>query len=112
MRIVAKDPLRSHILAVAIQRLYAPSEFARDLDIPTTTASYHFKVLKDHRIIELVKEVKVGGVVKHMYRATESAFISNADWGQLDKAMQPGFTGAILQDFNARVMLAVETGTM
>jgi DNA-binding transcriptional ArsR family regulator len=112
VRVVAKDPLRSHILAIAIQRPYSPSEFARDLEIHIGIASYHFKVLKDNGIIELVDRVRVGGAYKHMYRANESAFISNADWGQLDEAMRPGFLGTILHDFSMRVMLAIEVGTM
>ena len=112
VRTVAKDPLRSHILAVAIQRPYSPSEFARDLEIDIGIASYHFKVLREKGILEIVERIKVGGVYKNMHRATESAFISNADWGQLDETMRPGFLGTIVHDFSARVTLAIEIGTM
>lgn len=108
--IVAKDPLRAQILAVAIQRLFSPSEFAREAGVALNVASYHFKVLKDHGILELVKTVKVGGALKHMYRATESAFISDADWGQLAEALRPGMAGTTLQDFNGRVTQAMMTG--
>lgn len=110
--VVVKDELRIQILSVAIQRLYAPSEFARDADIALNVASYHFKVLKDHGILELVETVRVKGTLKHMYRATKSGFISDADWGEVANALRPGVAGAILQDFNGRVTQAIETGTL
>jgi DNA-binding transcriptional ArsR family regulator len=110
--IIAKDPLRAEIVAVAIQRLYAPSEFAKDADIGVRTASYHFKVLKDHSIIELVKKVKVGGAVKHLYRANEAAFIDDREWGALAQVLRPGVAGTTFENFNARVIQAAETGTL
>jgi DNA-binding transcriptional ArsR family regulator len=111
--IIAKDPLRAEIVAVAIQRLYSPSEFARDADISIGTASYHFKVLKDHRIIELVDTVKVRGVtLKHMYKANEAAFIGDKDWGELTPVLRPGVIGATIGNFNDRLAQADETGKL
>lgn len=110
--IIASDPLKAQIVAVALQRLYSPSEFARDVGVALNVASYAFQVLKGHGILELVEEVKVRGSVKHMYRATEAALVSNADWGSLAEAMRRAFTGTILQDFSARVTQAIETGDL
>ena len=110
--IIAKDPLRAEIVAVAIQRLYAPSEFAMDADINIGTASYHFKVLKDHQILELVETVKVRGTVKHMYRANEAAFIGDKDWGELAPVLRPGVIGATIGNFNDRLVQADATGKL
>lgn len=109
--VIASDPLKAQIVAVAIQRLYSPSEFAREAGVALNVASYAFKVLKEKGIIELVDTVKVrGSTLKHMYRATESALIDEADWGALAAALRPIFAGTILQDFSGRVTQAIETG--
>lgn len=112
IHIVVDDPLRIRILAVAIQRPYAPSEFARDVGIPTNSAAYHFKKLRDNGFLELVYIEPVRGSTKHYYRATKSGYISEADWGEVADALRPGVAGAILQDFNGRVTQAIETKTL
>jgi hypothetical protein len=108
--VIAADPLKAKVVAVSLHRLYSPSEFARDEDIALNVASYTFRVLREKGIIELIKEVPVGGTIKHMYRAIESAFIDEADWGRLADALRPIFVGTILQDFSGRTTQAIETG--
>jgi DNA-binding transcriptional ArsR family regulator len=110
--IIASDPLKAQIVAVALQRPYSPSEYARESGVSIGVASYAFKVLKEKGILELVDLVKVRGTLRHMYRATEAALVSNADWGDLAEALRPVFTGTILQDFSARVTQAIETGDL
>lgn len=107
---IAADPLRAKVVAVALQRLYAPSEFARDEGIGLSAASYVFKRLREKAILEMVEKVQVRGTVKHMHRANEAAFVSDADWGELADALRPLFTGTILEDFSRRVTKAIETG--
>lgn len=110
-KVIAEDPLKAQIVAVALQRLYSPSEYSRESGVELNIASYAFKVLWEKGILELVKEEKVrGATIKHMYRATEAAIVSDADWGELAEALRPLFTGTILQDFSARVAQAIETG--
>lgn len=112
IRVVVEDELRVQILAVAIQRMYAPSDFARDVEISVNVASYHFKKLIEHGYLELAKKENVRGSIKHYYRATKSGFISEADWGEVADALRPGVAGAILQDFNGRTTQAIETKTL
>jgi DNA-binding transcriptional ArsR family regulator len=110
-KVIASDPLKAQIVAVALQRPYSPSEYAREAGVDLRIASYAFKVLREKGVLELVKEEKVrGATLKHMYRATEAALVSNTDWGDLSEALRPVFTGTILQDFSARVTHAIETG--
>lgn len=112
LHVVIKDELRVQILAVAIQRPYSPSEFAEDMGIPVNVASSHFRVLIRHGYLELVKEEKIRGAVKHFYRATKSGFISDAAWGTVAEALRPGVAGAILQDFIGRTSQSIDTGLM
>lgn len=107
---IAGDPLKAKIVAIALQRPYSPSEFSKDEEIGLGAAAYVFRTLKKKSIIELVKEEKVRGAVKHMYRANEAAFVSDADWGELSEVLRPLFTGTILEDFSRRVRQAIETG--
>lgn len=107
---IAGDPLKAKVVAIALQRPYSPSEFSKDEEIGLSAASYTFRALKEKSIIELVKEEKVRGAVKHLYRANEAAFVSDADWGELSEALRPLFTGTILEDFSRRVRQAIETG--
>jgi hypothetical protein len=110
--IIAKDPLRAEILAIAIQRPISPSEFARARGISTGVSAYAFKVLNDHNIIELVDLVNVRGAVKHMYRANEAAFIGDRDWGALAPVLRPGIIGATFGNFNGRVAESEKTGKL
>lgn len=108
--VIASDPLKAKVVAVAIQRLYSPSEFAKDEEVPLNVASYTFKVLRERSIIELVKKVEVRGTIKHMYRTIESAFVDEADWGKLADSLRAVFSNTIIQDFNGRAIQALETG--
>lgn len=110
--VVIADPLRQRILAIAVQRSVAPSEFAKEVGIPVPAAAYHFKVLCRHGYLELVEEIPVRGSTKHMYRATKAAILGDLDWGALPDALRPGIAGTILQDFNGRVSQAMDKGTL
>ncbi len=108
--IVAKDPLRVQILSIAVSRMVAASEFAREAEIPLNVASYHFRVLREAGFLEIVKEETIrGSTVKKYHKASSSGFISDADWGEVHDALRPGVAGAILSDFNGRVSQAIET---
>lgn len=110
--VVAKDPMRVQILAIAIQRPISPSEFAKEMGYKLGVVSYNFKVLREHGFLEVIDEVKVRGAVRHMHIATKSGFISDSDWGDVADVLRPGVAGAILQDFNGRVSQAIETRTL
>lgn len=112
LAVVVKDPLRVQIVAIALQRPISPSEFAREFDCDVGIVSYHFRILRDKGFLELVEEVGVRGSVKHLYRATKRAYLSAADWDQLGGRVRGAVSGAVMQDFNARVAQAIEAGTL
>lgn len=113
IHIVTRDPLRVQILSTAMVRAIGATEFAAEVEIPYSTASYHFRVLREGGFLELVEQVSVKGAAKRkLYRATRNGFISDADWGDVEDKLRPGVAGAILQDFNGRASEAIETGKM
>lgn len=112
LAMVIKRPVRVQIVAVAHQRLISPIEFAEEHGYPVTYISSHFRALVRADFLELVEEVKVRGAVKHMYRATQRAFLSNVDWGQLGKPVQDAWSKAFVQDLEGRIADADEAGTL
>lgn len=109
--LIAGDPLKSHVVAIALHRLYSPSEFARETGIALNVASYTFKVLREHGILELAKEEQVrGSTIKHYYRATQAVLVSETEWGNLAEPFRPVFASKIVQDFTEQVDYAIETG--
>ena len=59
----------------------APSEFAEKIRKKLTTVSYHFRVLEKYDLIEIVKEKKSRGSVKHVYRSKALALFTNSkEW--------------------------------
>jgi DNA-binding transcriptional ArsR family regulator len=59
----------------------APSEFAEKIRKKLTTVSYHFRVLEKYGLIEIVKEKKSRGSVKHVYRSKALALFTNSkEW--------------------------------
>lgn len=113
IHIVTRDPLRVQILSTAMVRAVGATEFADEVEIPYSTANYHFRVLREAGFLELVEEVSVKGAARRkLYRATRNGFISDAEWGDVEDVLRPGVAGAILQDFNGRTSEAIETGKM
>lgn len=113
IQVVTRDPLRVQILSTAMVRTIGATEFAEEVEIPYSTASYHFRVLRKEGFLEVVKEVSLSGAAKRkLYRATRNGFISDAEWGEVKAALRPGVAGAILQDFNGRVSESIETEVM
>lgn len=113
IHIVTRDPLRVQILSTAMVRAISAVEFSVEVEIPYSTASYHFRVLREGGFLELVEETSVKGAAKRkLYRATRNGFISDADWGDVEDKLRPGVAGAILQDFNVRTSESIETGKM
>lgn len=110
--LVIADPLRLGILAIATQRPVSASEFAKEVGIATSVASYHFRVLRDRGFLELVEVVQVRGASKFMYRAARPTYISDEEFARMAHSARPGLAGEVLQDLNGRVIQAIASGTL
>jgi hypothetical protein len=66
-------PLRQQILAVMSDgREAKPAEVAKEVRAPLGNVAYHFKVLADSGLVELVRTEPVRGAIAHIYKANMS----------------------------------------
>jgi len=110
--VMAREPLRTSIVAMGHQHLVSPVEVAEIYGLDVKYVSDQFKALVKAELLELVETVKVRGVRQHMYRSTKRAFVTDGDWSQFEKEIQEGMSGAILQDLNGQVARSLEAGTL
>jgi DNA-binding transcriptional ArsR family regulator len=104
-------PTRLQILAAAHQGEISPSEFAKDHDMPTGTAAHHFRKLVECEAIELIREERVNGSIRHVYVGTKRAIYTESEMAKLPESLQSGLVGAALQDFVGVAGQAIEAGT-
>jgi hypothetical protein len=110
--VVIRRPIRVQIVALGHQRLISPIEVAEAYGFEVKRIAEQFRTLVKAGFLELVEEVKVRGTVKHMYRSTQRAFVSDVDWSLLAKPIQDEWNGAFIHDLNARLADADEAGTL
>jgi DNA-binding transcriptional ArsR family regulator len=103
--------LRVEILAILNERMASPNELAKELDEGLSQVSYHVKVLKDYKCIELVKTEPRRGAVEHYYRATSRAFLTDRDWQQLPESVRPGLSTDLLQAIVDDAVAALQGST-
>lgn len=104
-------PTRLQILAAAHQGEISPSEFAKAHDMPTGTAAHHFKKLVECEALELVREERVHGSIRHLYVGTKRAIYTESELSSFPESIQTGLAGAALQDFTGVAIDAIEAGT-
>ncbi len=89
--------LRAEILAILNERMASPNELAKELDEGLSQVSYHVKVLKDYKVITLVKTEPRRGAVEHYYRATSRAYLTDRDWHELPKSVRVAMSADLFQ---------------
>jgi DNA-binding transcriptional ArsR family regulator len=104
-------PLRVQILTILNERIASPNGLAQELEEGLSQVSYHVKVLKDYKCIELVKTVPRRGAVEHYYRATARPFLTDRDWQKLPDSIRPGMSADLLQMLIDDAVAALEEGT-
>jgi DNA-binding transcriptional ArsR family regulator len=86
-------PLRQRILHVLNVKVSSPKEIAAELDEKLGDVGYHVRILHDLGAIELVRREQRRGAVKHYYRATTRAMLTNAEFARLPISARRGFHG-------------------
>lgn len=104
-------PTRLQILAASHQGEISPAEFAKEHEMPTGTAAFHFKKLRECEAIELVREERVNGSVRHVYVGSKRALYAKSDLSRVPESIQSGLVGAALEDFVGVAVQAIESGT-
>jgi len=102
--------LRAEILAILNERMASPNELAKELGEGLSQVSYHVKVLRDYKVITLVKTVPRRGAVEHYYRATSRAFLTGRDWKALPDSVRVGMSADLLEAVMDDAVAAMEDG--
>lgn len=104
-------PLRVEILTILNERMASPNELSKELGEGLSQVSYHVKVLKDYKCIEMVKTEPRRGAVEHYYRATARAFLGDSDWATLPASVKPGVSASSIRMLMGNVVEALQAGT-
>lgn len=105
-------PLRVRILSSLHKGISSPNQLAQELDEPLGNVSYHVKTLLEYDCVELVKTEPRRGAVEHFYRATDRAFLSDADWAKIPASARKGISGSILESIGQSATEAMSSGTI
>jgi DNA-binding transcriptional ArsR family regulator len=100
------------ILAASHQGEISPAEFAKEHKMPTGTAAFHFKKLRECEAIELIREERVNGSVRHVYIGSKRALYTQSDLARVPESIQSGLVGAALEDFVGVAVQAIESGAL
>jgi hypothetical protein len=76
---ILSHPLRGQCWYALAERTMSPKELADELRAPLSDVSYHVRVLRELKAIELVRTEPVRGAVAHYYHSVERPQISNQE---------------------------------
>src|SRR5512145_3269846 len=74
---VLADPLRIHIIELVTHEPRTVKQVAADLTLPPTKLYYHFKLLEERGLIQVVDTRIVSGIVEKQYQATALSYHVN-----------------------------------
>lgn len=103
-------PLRYQILTKLNDREWSPNELSEELAEGLSQVSYHVKVLKNFKLIEMTKTRPARGAVEHFYRAIQRPIIDMEMAKDMPKSGRAIVIGEVLGEINEDVNESVETG--
>ncbi len=104
-------PLRIQILTLVNERPWSPNELSKELEEGLSQVSYHVKVLRDFKLIELTNTEPRRGAVEHYYKAVERAFLRERIADKLPETARLMLRDRIIQDADQDIQEALEAGT-
>jgi DNA-binding transcriptional ArsR family regulator len=104
-------PLRYRILWRLNEVVASPKELADELGEALPKVAYHFNVLHDAEMIELVRETPRRGAIEHHYKAVARPVLRDEDWVKMPAATREELYGAVLSELLADVRGAVTAGS-
>jgi DNA-binding transcriptional ArsR family regulator len=93
------------------RRLLSPSQYRDETDELIGTVSYHFKVLAELGLIELVEEKAVRGATEHVYAPVKRAMAWTKLYASLSPAVKQNFAATALVGAVQSIGGAVDAGT-
>jgi DNA-binding transcriptional ArsR family regulator len=103
-------PLRIGILTVLNDRIASPNELSKELEEGLSQISYHVKVLKDYRMIRMVKTEPRRGAVEHYYRAVEEVFLPSWQMKLMPKSGRRSSYNRVLVELEEDMCESLESG--
>jgi hypothetical protein len=106
-------PLRGHIWVTLFERgLVSPAQVATELELDVSEVSYHFRELKDRKLIRLVRTVQRRGFDEHFYEPIAPALdFDDAEWMKLPLAIRSSFSGEAVRHAIEQFTSALEAGS-
>jgi len=101
-------PLRQRILEAINRGIDSPREIAEDLGAKLGDVGYHTRRLHELGVIELVRTEHRRGAVKHFYRPTERAMLTDEQWARLPLSARRQLFGQNLDHIWSHVRKAVK----
>jgi DNA-binding transcriptional ArsR family regulator len=101
-------PLRVRLLTVLNDRMASPNELRKELNEGLSQVSYHVKVLKDFKMIDMVKTEPRRGAVEHYYRATTKVYIPSWVAALWPKSVRGSLSASILEEIEADLVESIE----
>lgn len=105
-------PARGQALTILTERTASPSELADELGLDVRYLSYHVKLLRNWKLIELVGEKPRRGATEHFYRATTRTLIDKRAWERLPRPLQEDNCGQVMQQALDDFVGASTAGTL
>ncbi len=109
MKALSKEE-RVEIFAILCERIASPKEISEQLDKGLSQVSYHVLVLRQCRLIKLVKTEPRRGAVEHYYRAVAPTLVPPGAWDHLPPAVRKTVSMSILQEFAEDASASIEAG--
>jgi DNA-binding transcriptional ArsR family regulator len=103
-------PLRARILSVLQEREASPKELAEHFGAPLANVAYHVQVLRNLKLIRLVRQTRRRGAIEHHYTADHLVHISHEAWAKTPGVIKERMIAAALEELGEYVASAAATG--
>ena len=103
-------PLRAKMLYALQEREASPKELAAHFGVPLANVAYHMRVLRELKLVRLVRKTRRRGVVEHHYIVDPNSTVPHEAWAQLPDLIKERATAEWLEDVGAYISSAAATG--
>jgi DNA-binding transcriptional regulator GbsR (MarR family) len=100
------------LLTILNDRTASPNQLSKELGEGLSQVSYHVKVLKDFKMIEMVKTEPRRGAVEHYYRATSKVYVPSWVAALWPKSVRGTLSVSILEEIEADLVESIQAGLL
>lgn len=103
-------PLRAKMLYALQGRAGSPKELAAHFEVPLSNVAYHIQILRQLKLIRLVKKAQRRGAIEHYYMVDPVISIDADAWGQTPDLIKEHAVSGWLEDIGGYVSKAAALG--